>query len=126
MRKLMNSSQRVIPGQAFERGREFLYVECDLADTYESSAIARNAFDYAPASARPTQGGVLDERIFITDSKSRRFMGISYRGDVAEWRQVITRFCQSQNRSWGRVQRDYFTVCGGECIPLNECQIEFV
>ncbi len=118
--------QRAIPGQEVEEGREFLYVECGEEEGYETSQVASRAFNAAPVEERPTAGGVLDERVFITDSNRRRFMGISYRGDIQAWRRAIIGLCKTQDRSWGHVQGDTFIVTGEEPVPFGSCSIEFV
>src|SRR5262245_46832339 len=97
--------RRSIPGMApIEEGREFRYVEIPSGESF--SRLIDSMLRSCPEVPLPRSGGVIEEKAQIKLDDKALLLALSYRGDLAGWRQKIEAFCRQTGRRWGEPRVD--------------------
>lgn len=113
---------RSVPGFGeIEEGREFLYVEVRGRETFRrliDGAMASN-----PHIPPPRSGGTLEEKAHLRLPDGSSFLGLSYIGDLAGWREKIVTFCQETQRRWAAPCNESIAVSDGSKIALASCAV---
>ncbi len=115
---------RVIPGTITVEGREFLYVEAKNEETFVE--FMNNAASFTPPLPPSTKGAVLDGLILIVTPNKKRFLGLSYKGTVKIWRNMLTDYCKESGVQWASIDEDKLITSDESTFPLEDCVVNFL
>lgn len=114
---------RSIPGTIEVPGREFIYIEAAENETF--STLLDEAMEARPNVPMPDSGGVIEERVRVSLSDSVSLLGMSYKGDVEGWRNMLTTYCASRGKMWGIAKKGILFVSDGSEVPLSHANVTF-
>jgi hypothetical protein len=119
----MTEPGRVIPGSVRIDGRQFLYVESLRNESF--SDFLNDEERYCADLALPLNGGVIDEKAWLHLRDKRRFIAMSYKGDLDGWRKRLVLCCSKTARAWAVPTDAGFLLSDGSTVPFDACVIEF-
>lgn len=115
--------KRMVPGTDSVAGREFIYVEVPLDETFD------DLLDRVTASSSdmpmPTSGGVIEEKVRIEAKPDMTLMGLSYKGDLIGWRRLFESYCEKKRLARAIVRDGKLVFSSGEEIMLKDCVAHF-
>lgn len=114
---------RTIPGTIEVDGREFFYLEAEEGIDFHQmiNAVLSSNHDIP----MPKDGGVIEEKTRILLDDGISLLAISYKGDLAGWRQNLIAFCEIQNCKWGIASKNKLILSDQIEINLRECNVIF-
>ncbi len=115
--------QRPIPGTQEVEGREFMYIESTERETFDR--LLDSVFINCPSIAMPRSGGVVEEKVRVNLKNGILLIGISYRGDIEEWRAKFAEFCEKSGRTFGFIKEGRLFLSGGFSSLIEELEIDF-
>jgi len=119
----MTTVNRSIPGTVEEPGREFLYVGVMPGEDFPQ--FVEKAFSACSSTPVPTNGAILEEKIWISLPDKTQLLGLSYRGDLHGWRNKVPQFCEQEGRIYGIPTKDAFLLSDGTVLPFRNCEVVF-
>ena len=114
---------RTIPGMIEVEGREFLYVEMLTGEGFDD--VVNEALACSPDLPLPKTGGVIEEKARIVLDGCTCLLSLSYKGDLAGWRNKLVAYCNSTNRQWGIASRQKIVLSDGRALALEKCDVKF-
>jgi hypothetical protein len=114
---------RPLPGTVDVEGREFIYVEAPIGGTF--SRLVQDILASCPGAPLPQAGGVLEEKARLVLPDKTSLLAISYKGDLASWRNKIAGYCKERGRKWAIIKNQNLAVSDGTEVPVSVCEVGF-
>ena len=114
---------RTIPGTIEVDGREFFYLE--VAEGIDFHHMINDVLSSSNNIPMPQDGGVIEEKTRITLQDGTSLLALSYKGDLAGWRQKLIRYCELKKYKWGIASNNKITLSDQTEIILSECNVFF-
>ncbi len=114
---------RSIPGTVEIKGREVLYIEILSDDTFATFLDEEEL--YCADMPQPRSGGAIEEKVQVVLPDNRRFLGLSYKGDLDGWKNRFISCCQKTGRLWAIPKEHFLCVSDGLEVMWSECHITF-
>ena len=115
--------RRPLPGTQEVKGREFMYVESKVSETFHELADCISAV--CPSAAIPRSGGAMEEKVRVKLKNGISLMGISYKGDIEGWRPRFVGFCDASGRKYGFIKEGRLSVSDGSSFLIEDMEITF-
>lgn len=110
-----------LPEYAKGQGREAIYIEAPLdADFHE---LMGDVFATPSANERPSPGGCIEEKVWLTLPDGTSLLAMSFKGDLDGWRKAFHRYCQSTGRKSAVLAGETLLLCDGTTVPVARCSI---
>ena len=110
----------LMPGFVTSPRREYLYIQTPdpAAFSREFSTIG-DLFLGVP----PSSGGLINEEaLIVVDSRPQiDLCGVSFRGDIKAWENVIVDHCSRGSRIYGIIDPSGVHLSDGRFIPWSDC-----
>jgi hypothetical protein len=101
--------------------REVVFVE-SITDG-DVSCILNGLATADPDLPAPQSGGIIEDGTLLVSKSGKRFWGVSYRGDLRGWRDLLAAYCKKANLKWGIVKGKHLQMSDGHVLPIDECTI---
>ncbi|GGF31549.1 hypothetical protein GCM10011611_42120 [Aliidongia dinghuensis] len=113
---------RVIPGTVDVKGIEYVY----FSDNGKGS-FRKQFLTLGQNMSRPVQehGGIISQACRITIPDGTLFHGLSYRGDMEDWRLQMRESTEALGLLLARIEGDRLVISDGRSVPLAECKVDF-
>jgi hypothetical protein len=115
-------STRQVPGLVPMEYREVRYVEHGGEEPFETF-FRRLVRHVNPPVMK--DGGAITEGCTLTVPTKRRFCALSYRGDIAGWRQQVAQGAAALGVTLGELVDGVLVLDDGTSYRLEDCHIEF-
>lgn len=115
--------ERRVPGTYLDEGREYCYVS--HKSQVKFGELFHELFNVPPII--PKNGGALIEGCRITLPNGDLFEAVSYKGDIAEWRQQLEQGAEALNEELARIDIDTDSIVLNDMrsFRLTDCMIAF-
>ncbi|KKD60073.1 hypothetical protein RN22_12155 [Grimontia sp. AD028] len=115
-------TEREVPGTIGVDGREFWYVEDDGKGDFNK------LFPKLLTAITPplhNSGGAITGGCSLTLPDGRVFHSISYKGDLAGWKEQVIQGAKELGLGLFQVRDDKVELIDGSCYLLSECEANF-
>jgi hypothetical protein len=114
---------RTAPGTIHVEGREFFYIQTENGEEFRQ--LLNEILSSCPEVPLPKSGGVIEEKARLDLGDGSTLLAISYKGDLAGWRQKLTTFCRYRDRTYGIASNQNLVLSDGREINLLESKVSF-
>jgi hypothetical protein len=104
-----------------EEGTEVIYVEASDQENFR--LLVDGAIESRPGNTPLPSGGVLEEKTRVRLPDGTWLLGMSYRGDLPGWRELIVSFCKRNEKKWAFPRGEALAVSDGHETPLMYCDV---
>ncbi len=112
---------RRVPGTLGAPGRIFLYVQAQLGQTSENLLhdIGELLRQKTARGESPKSGAILSEDFELSTPDGKRFLGVSLRGDLSGWMQIVHEYAVLNHVAVAAVNASQLRVEGGNIYDLD-------
>ena len=115
-----------IPGFETMESREFRYILVNKNEKYEGKKgiFMKIITIHEDPIVSVSSGGVISENFVIGIPTGEKYYGLSYRGDIEGWRNIIEKNAELENRKFGKIiNKEAFLINNNtEVYNLKNCE----
>jgi hypothetical protein len=113
-----------IPGSIHNPLREFIYVECAGSASDFMAIFDQIGQCASKRGDRIPTGGMITENVVLTVPGGFRVFGISYKGDIAGWREAVIETAKTLQLRTATIGGSALLTNDGASWPLADCLVD--